>query len=248
MARPSPLYSDPTSLGWTQASHLDFLSIFLFLLPLSSLISNCLNLLSGTWGSQPRSEDRTWSEGRPREALQGPAHFQCPRLFLWPSLSCGEQGQRKGRNKVLDREVSREPAGEHGFKGDSVSVLRLDLQSLGGSVNSSAALSPSRVLARDPALIVSLLVHCTFFHLRFISWLPPLPAFPLHTNQLFWQSQNQPHHFILKKQDAPCGALKRISRGLFAEARVGQREAVVLRTHGHLGPGGRRERDNVTRV
>ena len=59
-----------------------FLSIFLFLLPLSSLISNCLNLLSGTWGSQTRSEDRTWSEGRPREALQGPAHFQCPRLFL----------------------------------------------------------------------------------------------------------------------------------------------------------------------
>lgn len=69
----------------------------------------------------------------------------------------------------MDREVSREPGGEHGFKGDSVSVLRLDLQSLGGSVNSSAALSPSRVLARDPALIVSLLVHCTFFHLRFIS-------------------------------------------------------------------------------
>ena len=57
----------------------------------------------------------------------------------------------------------------------------------------------------------------------------------MHRNQLLWQfqasctSQNQPHHFILNKQDAPSGALKRISRGLFAEVRVGQREAVVLR-------------------
>ena len=120
-----------------------FLSIFLFLLPLSSLISNCLNLLFGTWGRPDKNRGQDTEGVIPGKTLQGPAQFQSPppTFFFDPLLSWGEQGQGKGRSKLLDREVSREPAGECGFKGDSVSVLRLDLLSLGGSVNSSASSS-----------------------------------------------------------------------------------------------------------
>ena len=66
-----------------------FVSAFLFLLPLSSVISYCLSLLFGTWGGQTRSEDRTRGElhrGRPCRVLLSLS----PAPLFFDLLSWGE--------------------------------------------------------------------------------------------------------------------------------------------------------------
>ena len=74
-----------------------FVSVFLFLLPLSSLISNCLNLLFGTWGRPDKKRGQDVEGVIPRKILQGPAQFQSPPPF---SLILFSPGGNRGRARA----------------------------------------------------------------------------------------------------------------------------------------------------
>lgn len=183
----------------------------------------------------------------PRKTLQSPAQFQpCP-PFLWSCFILGGMGRARTGVKFWIERLVVNPQGNVVLRGPGFSP------ETGLGVTWRPVWTPlPRLLTVQCAGERPSTDHITLSSLHFFPPLPYFltsspPTFPMHRNQIFWQSQasctpqNQPHHFILNKQDAPSGALKRIFRGLFAEMRVGQKEAVVLRTPRTCGEEGRRQ-------